>query len=322
MTGRIELERPWLVAVWPGMGNVAINAGYYLMAKLGMHLERALDARELFEIGHVDVEKGIIRPAPLPRSRFFAWRDPGGQRDLLLFLGEAQPPAGIHAYCERIVDHARELGVTRVLTFAAMATQMPLNQESRVFAAATAKPPLEECRHLKLEVLSEARISGLNGVLPGVAAEHGLEGTCLLGEMPQVLAQVPYPKASLAVLRAFNALAGLDVDLGDLERETQAVGKQLEVLQRRIEEAVRQQQGGEAEFGEPAEEQEGSARLAPDEIDRLEQMFEEAAHDRARAYALKRELDRLKVFPEYEDRFLDLFKDAGAEGADPGGAGS
>ena len=37
MTKELKLHDPWLVAVWPGMGQVAISAGYYLMAKLGMH---------------------------------------------------------------------------------------------------------------------------------------------------------------------------------------------------------------------------------------------------------------------------------------------
>ena len=32
-----------------------------------------------------------------------------------------------------------------------------------------------------------------------------------------------------------------------------------------------------------------------------------AAADRSKAYELKRELDRLEVFADYEDRFLDLF---------------
>ncbi|NIP94485.1 MAG: hypothetical protein GWO24_13995 [Akkermansiaceae bacterium] len=66
-----ELRHPSLVAVWPGMGNVAINAGYYLMAKLGMHLESELEARELFEINHVEVNKGIIRMGNLPRAEPF-----------------------------------------------------------------------------------------------------------------------------------------------------------------------------------------------------------------------------------------------------------
>jgi hypothetical protein len=33
-----------------------------------------------------------------------------------------------------------------------------------------------------------------------------------------------------------------------------------------------------------------------------------AAKDRSKAFELKQELDRLGVFKEYEDRFLDLFK--------------
>ena len=33
--------------------------------------------------------------------------------------------------------------------------------------------------------------------------------------------------------------------------------------------------------------------------------------DRSRAFELKQELDRLEVFKEYEDRFLDLFKKPG-----------
>jgi hypothetical protein len=32
--------------------------------------------------------------------------------------------------------------------------------------------------------------------------------------------------------------------------------------------------------------------------------------DRSKAYELKNELDRLDVFRDYEDRFLDLFKKA------------
>jgi hypothetical protein len=41
---------------------------------------------------------------------------------------------------------------------------------------------------------------------------------------------------------------------------------------------------------------------------RIEELFAQAKEDRATAYELKRELDKLGVFREYEDRFLDLFK--------------
>ena len=79
MAGELKLNKPWLVAVWPGMGHVAISAGYYLVAKLGMHILAEFSAHELFDVEHVEVKGGLIRTGRLPRSRFFAWKDPHGE---------------------------------------------------------------------------------------------------------------------------------------------------------------------------------------------------------------------------------------------------
>ncbi len=306
-----------MVAVWPGMGNVAINAGYFLLAKLRMHLESELDARRLFEIGHVQVEHGIIRAGRLPRSRFFRWRNPEQGRDLIVFLGEAQPPSGIDDYCRRIVDHARELGVERIYTFAAMATPMQVADPCRVFVAATTPAAVEEGRKLGLVVLNDARISGLNGVLPELAAEGGIEGVCLLGEMPQVFTQVTYPRSSLGVLKVFLRIAGIEVDLGDLERDATTMDEHLTTLMSRIGEALRSQQEGGPQFPEPEHEDEPSSELSAEDRRRIEELFASSTEDRLHAYQLKKELDRLKVFPEYEDRFLDLFQKSGGNGQPP-----
>ena len=48
--------------------------------------------------------------------------------------------------------------------------------------------------------------------------------------------------------------------------------------------------------------------MTSDDRERIERLFEQAKQDRSTAYELKRELDRLEVYREYEDRFLDLFK--------------
>ena len=314
MSAEKILKNPWMVAVWPGMGHVAINAGYYLMSKLGMYLECEIDAHELFEISVVDVDDGIIHPAQLPRSRFFIWRDPKGVRDLIVFLGEAQPPSGVYAYCRRIITHAKELGVERIFTFAAMATRMSLDDKSRVFAAATCAEELCECRELDLEVLKGGQISGLNGVLLGVAAERGLTGTCLLGEMPHIFAQIPFPRASLAVLETFTGMADIPVDFTDLEEQGEAMQQKLRGLMSQIDDALRarQESAGEA-FGPPLEAAEEPAGIEEEDKERIEDLFTAAEADRSQAYKLKRDLDRLNVFDRYEDRFLDLFHKPGGD---------
>jgi hypothetical protein len=51
------------------------------------------------------------------------------------------------------------------------------------------------------------------------------------------------------------------------------------------------------------------SRPSSSESQHVQQLFEEARRDRSRAYELKQELDRMGVFSEFEDRFLDLFKE-------------
>lgn len=308
MAADLKLNKPWLVAVWPGMGHVAISAGYYLMAKLGMHAVAEFAPRELFDAEHVEVSNGLIQMGHLPRSRFFVGTDPKGQKhDVILFIGEAQPPTGKYAFCRRLLDYAREMGVERVFTFAAMATQMHPEHDSRVFAAVTDADQLGELKRLELELLEDGQIGGLNGVLLGVAAEMGLPGTCLLGEIPHIFSQLPFPKASLAVLDAFSTLAGIEIDLGELKEQAHAVDQKLGELLEQIKAAMEGRAPHEAEDEgafQPADEE----RLSPDDEAHIEQLFEQARQDRSKAYELKSELDRLNVFSEYEDRFLDLFQ--------------
>ena len=296
-----------MVAVWPGMGHVAISAGYYLMAKLSVHLLAEFRPLDLFEVEHVEVKGGLIRTGRLPRSRLFLWQSSGrGRHDIVVFIGEAQPPLGKYAFCRRLIEFAQTLGVERVFTFAAMATEMRPEQPSRVFGAATDEQSLAELRRLEVGILEEGAIGGLNGVLLGVAAEKGLPGACLLGEIPHVLAQLPYPKASLAVLETFATMAGLELDLAELREHARAAEEKFAELFAAVERAMNNQEPAAEET--PAAGESPQSRLAPEDEQRIEQLFKQAQRDRSKAYELKRELDRFGLFAQYEDRFLDLFK--------------
>lgn len=298
-----KLHNPWLVAAWPGMGGVSISAGYYLMAKLGMHFLLEFPAAEFFDLEHIEVKDGLILTRRLPRSRLFLWNDPQHQHDLIVFIGEAQPPVKGGAFCRALIEQAKALGVTRVFTFAAMATQMRPKHDSRVFGAAIDRETLSQFKQLDIHLLESGSISGLNGVLLGMAAADGLPGGCLLGEIPHIFSQIPFPKASLAVLDFFTVMAGIEIDLAELRQHASTVEKTLEDFLVRMEGAVEGAGGTETETSERTQ------RSSTDESQRIAQLFEEARMDRSRAYELKQELDRMGVFSEFEDRFLDLFKE-------------
>ena len=305
MANESSLHHPWLIAVWPGMGHVALNAGYYLLAKLEMYLIAEFSPRELFEAEHVEVKGGKITMGSLPRSRFFLWKDPQGQHDVIVFIGDAQPAMGKYAFCHKLIEFAKTLGVERVFTFAAMATGMHPRHNSRTFGAATDDEGVAELKRLELEILEDGHIGGLNGVLVGVAAEQGLRGACLLGEIPSVFAHLPFPKAARGVLEAFCTIAGLIVDLAELDEQAATVEQKLGEILGEVEAAIREGSNVEEGYTPEVADEEG---LSDDDKRRLETLFEQARGDRSRAYELKHELDRLDAFTEYEDRFLDLFK--------------
>ncbi len=302
------LHDPWLLAVWPGMGGVAISAGYYLMAKLGMHLLVEFPATDFFDLDQIEVKEGMILSKRLPRSRLFLWNDPEQKHDLIVFIGEAQPQGKGGAFCRALVERAKTFGVRRVFTFAAMATSMRPKHDCRVFGAAVDRETLERFRQLDMEILESGNISGLNGVLLGVAAASGLKGGCLLGEIPHVFSQIPFPKASLAVLEFFTVMAGIEVDFTELREHAITVEQTLEDFLTRMERAAQELEPEGDQPDEPAPKS-AEARTGAKDRKKIEQLFEQAESDRSRAYELKQELDRLGLFHEFEDRFLDLFKE-------------
>ncbi|MCE9563198.1 MAG: PAC2 family protein [Planctomycetes bacterium] len=327
MNEQLQLNHPWLVAVWPGMGHVALNAGLYLLSKLGMNSVAELNPSEIFDVETVEVSEGIIQPARRPQTRVFVWTDPKKKHDIVLVVGEAQPPIGRLAFCRQLIAFAKSMKVERVFTFAAMATQARPSAECRVFGAATDKVNLEELKRLELKILENGTIGGLNGVLLAVAAEAGLHGVCLLGEMPHIFAQIPFPKASHAILEVFTTLADIELDFSELDEQVRAIEQQLgDIISR-----------AEQQFNAETAEEENDEPTASDEPEvveevnqlptneplpavpprpsstrrAIEELFDAASTDRAKAFELKGELDRFGLFKEYEDRFLDLFRTAG-----------
>lgn len=204
---------------------------------------------------------------------------------------------------------AREFGARRVVTFAAMASPIHPSAEARVFTVATTAELLDELRRQGVHVLEDGEISGLNGVLLAAALSHRLDGVCLLGEFPYFASHVPNPKASTAVLRAFSLLAGIGIDLDELEAQAEAVESSLTEHLERLQQVASTQVRFPGTPDEETTEEEPSEVALTSEIEaRIEALFQAASSDRSKALELKSELDRHGVFGRYEDRFLDLFK--------------
>lgn len=312
MADQGNISRNWLVAAWPGMGNVAVIAAGYLAQRMGMKPVSELPAKGRFDIQAVEVRQGMVLPPRLPRSLIFK-PEQGGPA---VFVGEAQPSLGSYVFAQELVDRAKELGIDRIVTFASMASQLHPTEHPRVHGAATTPEMLDELRRIEVHPLEQGQIGGLNGVVLGAAAERGIPAMCLMGEIPFFAAGVPNPKAAGAVLESFSHLAGIAVDLEPLSAEIERMDGVLMQMMERLQNKGGDETDesgielpGETESGEHADEP-AEPHIDRPTRQRIESLFEEAIADRTKAVALKQELDRLGVFGAYENRFLDLFRRA------------
>lgn len=212
-----QLRDPVLVAGWPGMGLVAFRAVSFMLEKLETRPLAEFESREIYPLKNVEINEGLIETSRLPESRAYYHVADGEGRDLVLFLGEEQPVAGGEwNLSSEILELGAALGVRDVYTFAAMVTHIDHRAKPRVWGCATNPDLVQVLERSDVSIMQDGQISGLNGLLLGVARSRGMNGTCLLGELPYYLTQIAYPTASLVVLERFCDIVGLSLDLDEL----------------------------------------------------------------------------------------------------------
>jgi proteasome assembly chaperone (PAC2) family protein len=229
-----KFSSPKLIAAWPGISNVALEATGYLKEKLGAEELAEIESPTFFELGGVFVEKNVIQPPRLPRNQFYYWIREGPERDtegdLIIFTGEAQPTSRGREFANKILDVSEGFGVKEIYTFAAaLIPHYP--EEPRVWAAATDEEQLHQLEEQGLVLKGDFYIAGMNGLLISVAKEKGMRATCLLGETPRYLSQMRNPIASKAVLEVLNRLLKIEIDMTEMdEMAAQASQQMAEVI--------------------------------------------------------------------------------------------
>jgi proteasome assembly chaperone (PAC2) family protein len=292
------------------MGEVAIRAALHLKEALPFKEFARLEAAEYFEPSGVLIKSGVLN---LPKSEggiFYYHKNPKKQNDIILFISDAQPNLGNSIqYADQILSLAQKHRVKLIYTFAAMTVPIEHAQDPRVWIAASSKKLVEEFKPLDLKILNEGQISGLNGLILGLAKNKGMESICLLGEIPIYTIQIENPKASAAALAVFGHKLGLDINLSALKERAKFVEEEINKLIGYIKgESMHTGPLSEDEIEKIKKELAAFTKLPESARKKIEDLFRMAAGDLSKAIELKNELDVWSVFKEYEDRFLDLFK--------------
>jgi len=240
-----ELRNPVMLCGWPGIGNIGITAIDTLRGVLKAQEFGEIEPFEFFYPRKVVIQKGLLEDLEFPGSRFFfqSIKD----HDVIFFIGEEQPRETITPYAEGrkgyqmaelVLDVAAKFGCRRVYTSGAAVTQIHHSATPQVWAVPNNPALLEEIKTYQNAVLmsqiegggSQGFISGLNGLLLGVAAERNMDAICLMGEIPYYLQGTPwpYPKASISVIEVLASILKVEIELTHLEQLAKKIEKNID----------------------------------------------------------------------------------------------
>ncbi len=247
-----ELHDPVLLVGWPGIGNIGILAVSTLRNLLEAEEFAEIESWDFFYPRKVSIREGLLEHLEFPANRFYFRRLAG--QDVVFFIGEEQPSegGGLYARGEKalrmanlVLDGALLFGCRRVYTSGACVSAVHHQVKPRVCAVASSERLRQEVIGYPNTILmselggereGEEMITGLNGLLLGVAKRRGLEGICLMGEIPDWLtgASFPYPKASKSVLEVFGEILGTEIDLHYLDKMEAQIDEVIEGLYARF----------------------------------------------------------------------------------------
>ncbi len=311
-----KLKNPVFIAAWPGMGEVAYRAALFLKEVLNFKVFAKLQASQFFKPSAVSVEKGVLDIPEMPAGFFYYYK---GKKtpDIILFLGEVQPPL---EYAQplslMIVNFIKKYKVSQIFTFAAKPEPIDHKNKSKVWVAATHKELLKLFSKFNLKVLEEGHISGLNGIILGVGKKKSIKGVCLLGEIPFYTVQIENPKATRSILEVMSKYLGIDLNLSSIASRSKFIEEEIEKLITYLKGEVPAQGHSplsEEDIDKIKKDLAAYTKLPQSARKEIEKLFKGAEKDMTLANKLKSELDRWNVYKEYEDKFLDLFKKKGKE---------
>ncbi|HEV2390608.1 MAG TPA: PAC2 family protein [Nitrososphaerales archaeon] len=232
--------KPVLVCGLPGSGYVGKLAADYLVTVF-----KATKVAEFHSTSfppHVNVsEEGVA--VRLKGELHHA--QTGQKNDLLVFTADAQPTTseGEYGLADAVLKEAKKLHSELVFSLAAYVTGTFV-KERRVFGTATSAELLPRLSQNGVQIMREGGISGMNGVIVGMAKLHGMEGASLLGETAGYLLD---PAASHAVLESLSQILDLKVDLTSIEERAKEAQQIFSQVQRMTEQDAEEVRGPEKE---------------------------------------------------------------------------
>jgi proteasome assembly chaperone (PAC2) family protein len=228
--GRPTFRKPVMVCAfngWNDAGEAASAAVSFIRGSFDAEEFASIDPEEFFDFTAVRptvrLTEGVTREIDWPVATISGAPVPGAEGDLVM-LQATEPSLRWRRYTENLIATARELDVRMVITLGALLADVPHTRPVAVTGIASERSLVDR---LGFQHTSYEGPTGIVGVLHSTCANAGIPSASLWASVPHYVAAAPNPKVALALVRAFEGIAGVVVDAGELESAAEDYERQV-----------------------------------------------------------------------------------------------
>lgn len=242
-------EEVYLIAgwrQWADAGNVSSGLPQYLIDLLGARKigELKPDGFYLFQIPgthhflrpEVDLEDGYIKGMERMTNEFYYWGD--SRKGLVIFLGD-EPHLNADRYVDALLEAVQQLGVTRSAGVGGVYGAMPYDKDREVSCVYSLQSMKEDLAGYAVRFSNYQGGATIGTYVVDRAKERQLEFVLFyafvpaydfsqLSDMVQGIRIESDFRAWVELVRRFNHMFGLQVDLSDLELKSDELARSIE----------------------------------------------------------------------------------------------
>ena len=221
-----KLKKPTLICGLPGSGYVGKLAVDYLIDKL-----KATKFADIYSSSfppQISIQSdGTI---DLIKNSLYYYHK--NHLELIFLTGDAQPISSYGEYelAEKILLTCKKLNVCAVYTLAAYITGKFI-KKPKIFGTGTTLKIVECFSKYGILKMNRGSITGMNGVIIGIAKKNLMKGICLLGETSGYVIDA---KASKALLDVLCNILHIKLDMSELKKKAEDTDKIVKTIESQI----------------------------------------------------------------------------------------
>ena len=226
---------------WNDAGDAATTAVRFIADAWGAETVGTIDPDDFFDFTQlrptVAIDDNGHRSIDWPTPTLFATTGRAGDVMLdgletlessssppaIMLIG-AEPHNRWRAYCDEVIDIARDLGVTRIIHLGALLAEVPHSRPVPVTASG------EGCESPSNRSSRYQGPTGIVGVLHQTCETAGLASTSLWAAVPTYVSGASSPTAALALVRRVATLLSQHISTGLLEISAQSYAGEVSKL--------------------------------------------------------------------------------------------